>query len=150
MTAEPPDTPHRIITAAKLPPAVGFAHGVLAAPGRLLHVAGEIAMDATGTMVGDSFIEQFDVTLGNVVTVVTAAGGTATDIVSMTIYTVDVAAYRDAVRALGSVWRQHMGRHFPAMALLGVTELVEPGALVEIQAVAVIPHNPSTETTTTR
>jgi enamine deaminase RidA (YjgF/YER057c/UK114 family) len=70
--------------------------------------------------------------------VVRAAGGVPTDIATMTVFVTDVAAYRSGVRNLGSAWRARFGRHFPAITLVGVTGLVEPGALVEVQATAYI------------
>jgi enamine deaminase RidA (YjgF/YER057c/UK114 family) len=132
-------TPHRVVAPAGLPPAVGFSHGIVAAEGRTLHVAGQIAVDAGGALSGDDFAAQFDVALGNVLAVVEAAGGSAGHVVSMTVFTTDIDGYRASRKELGGVWRRHMGLHFPAMALIGVAALVEPGALVEITAVAVIP-----------
>ncbi|MET0832251.1 MAG: RidA family protein [Acidimicrobiia bacterium] len=132
-------TPHRIVAPEGLAPAVGFSHGIVAAEGRTLHVAGQIAVDADGAPVGGDFATQFDASLGNVLTVVEAAGGAPGHIVSMTVFTTDIDAYRASLRDLGGIWRRHMGLHFPAMALVGVAALVEPDALVEITAVAVIP-----------
>jgi enamine deaminase RidA (YjgF/YER057c/UK114 family) len=131
--------PHRIVAPEALAPAVGFSHGIVAAEGRTLHVAGQIAVDAGGSVVGDDFATQFDAALANVVAVVEAAGGTPGHVVAMTVFTTDIDGYRASRRALGGVWRHHMGLHFPAMALVGVAALVEPGALVEITAVAVVP-----------
>jgi enamine deaminase RidA (YjgF/YER057c/UK114 family) len=70
--------------------------------------------------------------------VVLAAGGTADDIASMTVFVTDVPAYRACTKALGPIWRERMGSHFPAMALVGTPALVEPEALVEILAVAYV------------
>ncbi|HUG86977.1 MAG TPA: RidA family protein, partial [Euzebya sp.] len=69
-----------------------------------------------------------------------AAGGAPQHLVALTVYTTDMAAYRDDLRGVGTAHRRHLGRHFPAMAMLGVTQLFEPAAMVEIVAVAVIPH----------
>ena len=66
------------------------------------------------------------------------AGGEAKDVVRMTVFVTDVAAYRGSLRALGGVWREHMGRHYPAMALVEVKGLVHPNAVVEIEATAVL------------
>jgi enamine deaminase RidA (YjgF/YER057c/UK114 family) len=132
-------TPHRVVAPAGLAPAVGFSHGIVAAEGRTLHVAGQIAVDAGGALSGGDFATQFDVALGNVLAVVEAAGGSAEHVVSMTVFTTDIDGYRASRKELGGVWRRRMGLHFPAMALIGVAALVEPGALVEITAVAVLP-----------
>lgn len=118
------------------PPPRGYANG-MAGTGRVIFVAGQIGWDATGAFAGPDLVAQFDRALANVVAVVTAAGARPTDIASMTIYVTDIAAYRAAGKALGAVWRTHLGRHYPAMALVAVTALVEPAAVVEIQAHAI-------------
>jgi enamine deaminase RidA (YjgF/YER057c/UK114 family) len=84
-------------------------------------------------------VEQWERALDRVVTVVRAAGGSPEDIGRMTVYVTDRAAYLTARRALGEVHRRHMGKHYPAMALVLVQALVDEGALVEIEATAVIP-----------
>ncbi len=112
----------------------GWNHGMLGpAGGRVLFVAGQTAADAGG------IVEQWERALERVVTVVRAAGGAPEDIGRMTVYVTDRAAYLDARRALGEVHRRHMGKHYPAMALVEVKALVDEGALVEIEATAVIP-----------
>ena len=115
----------------------GYSNGV-AATGRWLFVAGQIGWDTAGTFAGADLVAQFDQALANVVAVVAAAGGAPTDIASMTIYVTDVVAYRAAGKALGAIWRARLGKHYPAMALVAVTALVEPAAVVEIQAFAMV------------
>ena len=117
----------------------GWNNGMLApAGGRVLFVAGQVASDETGRIVADDFAEQFGVALGNCVSVVREAGGSARDIGRLTIYVTDMEAYRNSLEALGPVYREAMGRHFPAMALVRVAELVDPAAKVEIEATAVL------------
>ena len=112
----------------------GWNHGLLApADGRVLFVAGQAAADAGG------LVQQWDEALARVVTVVRAAGGSPEHIGRMTIYVTDRAGYLAARQALGEVHRRHMGKHYPAMALVEVRALVDEGALVEIEATAVIP-----------
>jgi enamine deaminase RidA (YjgF/YER057c/UK114 family) len=132
-------TPHRLVDPAGMAPAVGFSHAVAAAPGRTVWIAGQIAADADGAVVGESLVEQLDVALGNVVTALRAAGAEPEHAVSLLLFTTAMDEYRRSRRELGPVYRRHFGRHFPAMALLGVTELVEPGAKVEVVTTAVIP-----------
>ncbi|MGE0399898.1 MAG: RidA family protein [Kofleriaceae bacterium] len=131
----------------------GFANGRVG-QGKVVHVAGQIGMDAHGVwaakggpptevremapVVDADFIPQFAQALDNVIAVVRAAGGAATDIAEMTVFVTNMQAYRDTRRELAGVWRERLGKHFPAMALIGVSELFEPKALVEIQAVAYI------------
>ncbi len=126
----------RVIQPAAWAPAKGYANGVLCVGGRTLYVAGQVGWDAQQQPGPDDFVAQFDAALGNVLAVVEAAGGRPENVVKMTVYVTDVAAYRASTRAIGASWRARLGRHFPAMALVGVTELVEPWAKVEIEAVA--------------
>lgn len=125
------------------PPALGepkgWTNGMLAPPGaRVLFVAGQDAAEPEGVVTTDDFVEQFGIALRKTLDVVRAAGGGPESIGRMTVYVTDVATYRDARRALGPVYREHMGRHFPAMALLEVSALVDPRAVVEIETTAVV------------
>jgi enamine deaminase RidA (YjgF/YER057c/UK114 family) len=120
----------------------GYANGMVVTAGRTLHVGGQIGWEPDGRMVATDFVAQFCRALDNVLDVVRAAGGRPDDIASMTIYVTDVAAYRGALRELGAAWRERLGKHYPAMALVGVSELVHPQATVEIQAVAALPEAP--------
>jgi enamine deaminase RidA (YjgF/YER057c/UK114 family) len=133
-------TPHRLVDPAAMAPAVGFSHAVVASRGRTVWIAGQIAVDASGAVVGERLVEQLDVTLANVVTALRACGAEPEHVVSMLIFTTAMAEYRASRSELGPVYRRHFGRHYPAMGLFGVTELVEPAALVEVVAAAVIPE----------
>jgi enamine deaminase RidA (YjgF/YER057c/UK114 family) len=119
----------------------GYANG-MAGTGELLAVAGQIAWDTQHNIVSSDFIAQFHQALSNVVAVVVAAGGTATDIISVTAYVVDKQEYLASLRHIGHVWREIVGQHYPAMALVQVAGLVEPGAKVEIQALALLKPRP--------
>jgi enamine deaminase RidA (YjgF/YER057c/UK114 family) len=113
----------------------GYSNGRIC-EGRALHVAGQIGWNEKGEFVAKDLLGQFAQTLDNVIAVVLAAGGVVEDIAEMTCYVTDIAAYRAAQKDLGPIWKERMGRHYPAMALVGVTALVELEALIEIQAVA--------------
>jgi enamine deaminase RidA (YjgF/YER057c/UK114 family) len=118
----------------------GFSHGMLAPAGsRMLAVAGQTATNADGIIIEGDFVAQFAVALQRVLDVVRDAGGRASDVTRMTVYVTDLETYRRARAALGDAWKAHMGRHYPAMALVEVKGLVDPGALVEIEADAAIP-----------
>lgn len=132
-------TPHQLVNPLGMAPARGFSHAVVATGGRTVYLAGQVAMDIDGVMTGDGLAEQFDVALGNVVAALTAAGGRPEHLVSLVMYATDVAGYRSSLREVGAAYRKHVGRHYPAMALVGVTELVEPSALIEIVGTAVVP-----------
>ena len=111
----------------------GWNNGMLGPQsGRILFVAGQAAPQAGG------LVAQWDQALGRVLAVVSAAGGTPDTIGRMTIYVTDRQAYLANLKELGEVHRRHMGRHYPAMALVEVRALVDAQALVEIEATAVL------------
>jgi len=83
--------------------------------------------------------EQFERTLGNLLTALAAAGGSPEHLASLTIYAVDLADYRAHGRETGAIWRRLAGRDYPAMAAIGVSRLWDAAALVEIQGFAVVP-----------
>jgi enamine deaminase RidA (YjgF/YER057c/UK114 family) len=125
----------RPVHPAGFAPARGYSAGMVAT-GPVLYVAGQVGWDAEQRFASDDFAAQFASALDNVLAVVRAAGGRPEDVAQMTIFVTDIAAYRRSTRALGLLWRERLGRHYPAMALVAVSALVEPRALVEIQAVA--------------
>ncbi len=117
----------------------GWNNGMLAqAGGRTLFIAGQTARDASGQVPAGDFVSQFDRALGNVLAVLREAGGEPGDIGRFTIYVTDMAQYRASLKPLGEVYRGRMGTHFPAMALVEVKSLVDPEAVVEIEATAVL------------
>jgi enamine deaminase RidA (YjgF/YER057c/UK114 family) len=136
--SERPDRPNVIVQPAGWAVPRGYANGV-AARGTQVYVAGQIGWDAQCKLVGPGFLAQVEQALANVVAVVEAAGGTAAHLVRMTWYVTDMDVYRKSLRELGAIYRRVIGEHFPAMALVQVVSLVEPGAVVEIEATAVIP-----------
>ena len=118
----------------------GYTNGMLApAGGRLLFVAGQPAIDASGKVKPVGFVEQFAHALDNVLTVVRESGGKPEDIGRMTVYVTDLEAYLSSRKRLGEAYRKRMGHHYPAMALLEVKGLVDENAMVEIEATAVLP-----------
>jgi enamine deaminase RidA (YjgF/YER057c/UK114 family) len=118
----------------------GYSNGMLApAGGRLLFVAGQIGWDGRQRLVGESFLAQFGQALENVAAVVRAAGGAPEHLARLTLYVVDRRDYLADLKAVGEAYRRVLGRHYPAMALVEVQALLEPGAKVEIEATAVLP-----------
>jgi NAD(P)-dependent dehydrogenase (short-subunit alcohol dehydrogenase family) len=117
----------------------GWNNGMLAPTGgRVLFIAGQTARDGSGKVPPGDFVTQFDTALANVLTVLRQAGGEPADLGRFTIYVTDMAQYRGNLKQLGDVYRRHMGKHYPAMALVEVKSLVDPGAAVEIEATAVV------------
>jgi enamine deaminase RidA (YjgF/YER057c/UK114 family) len=116
----------------------GYANGIRAR-GTQLYVAGQIGWNAAGVFETDDFAGQVDQALRNVLAVLEAGGAKPADVVRMTWYITDKAAYLAAAGAIGQSWRATMGRHFPVMAVVVVSALIEDRAKVEIEATAVIP-----------
>lgn len=129
---------HHLFDPEGMPPAVGFSYGALAAGGRTLHIAGLTGHAEDGS-IEPGLVDQFGAACESVAHVISSAGGEPADLVSMTIYTTDIQSYRENLQPLGGRYRQVFGRHYPPMALIGVAELFDPAALVELVAVAVVP-----------
>jgi enamine deaminase RidA (YjgF/YER057c/UK114 family) len=131
-------TEHVIVD--KWPSPIGYANGRIG-HGRVLHIAGQIGWNAHGKFETTDFVEQFAKALDNVLMVVHQANGRATDIAAMTVYVTDMEDYRARRKELGPVWKLRLQNHFPTMAVVGVSSLVERAACVEISAVAYLEHD---------
>ena len=132
-------TPHRVVNPEGLAPAVGFAHAVVATPGRTVYLGGQAAQGPDGVIRGATLAEQFDVAAGNLVAALAAAGGSPEHLVSLHIYTSEVDDYRATRGVLGAIYRRHLGRHYVATALFEVAGLFDPAAKVELVGIAVVP-----------
>jgi enamine deaminase RidA (YjgF/YER057c/UK114 family) len=129
----------KLINPSALGLPVGYSNGVLVeTPGRLLFVSGQVAWDQNQKISSPDFVEQFDRALGNVVTVVNEAGGSAGQIARLTIYVTDRTEYLFRRKEIGDRYRERMGKHFPAMVLVEVKSLLDSEAKVEIEATAVL------------
>ncbi|MFD7553978.1 MULTISPECIES: RidA family protein [unclassified Streptomyces] len=131
-------SPERI-NPVELSPATGFSHAVVATGSRLVFLAGQTALDGAGKVVGEGLVEQFEVALSNLLSALAAAGGSPQDLARVTVYAVDVAAYREHAAELGRTWRRLAGRDYPAMAVIGAVRLWDEQALVELDGFAVLP-----------
>jgi enamine deaminase RidA (YjgF/YER057c/UK114 family) len=120
-------------------PPRGYANGV-AAEGRMVFVAGQVGWNRRGEFESDDFVAQVEQALANVVAVLRAGGGGPEHLVRLTWYVVDIEEYLANLKALGKVYREILGAHYPAMALVQVVRLVERAARVEIEATAVVPR----------
>ena len=115
----------------------GYSNGI-AADGRFVFVAGMIGWDEEERFV-DGFVAQFEKVLENTLAVLAEAGAGPQHIVRMTWFVKDLDAYRDNLAGVGQAYRRVIGRHFPTMAVIGVNDLVEPEALLEIETTAIVP-----------
>ena len=127
---------HSVVNPPALGEAKGYANGVVAS-GRLLFVAGQVGWDKDHQF-PSGFAAQFERALANVLEVVLAAGGKAESLTRMTIYVTDKQQYRAATKEIGRVWREKLGRWYPAMTLVEVKALLEDAALLELEATAVL------------
>jgi len=116
----------------------GYSNGV-AAEGRQIFIAGQIGWNERCEPVGDDFVRQAERALANIVEVLAEAGGEPRHLTRLTWFVTDKAAYVARQKEVGEAYRRVIGRHFPAMSLIVVAGLLEPGAKVEIEGTAVIP-----------
>jgi len=120
-------------------PPVGYSHGVRA--GGMLFIAGQVGGIPKGDgtwLVPPDFVGQFEKALQNIVAVLREAGGKPEQLVEMVMFVKDMDSYRRARAALGPVWKRVMGTHYPAITMVEVTDLFEPGTVIEIRAVAAL------------
>ena len=125
------------INPRSLAPPSGFSHAVVAS-GTTVFLAGQTGTDTSGAIVSGGVGAQFEQALSNLLTALASAGGSSSDLVSLTIYIVDMDDYRANSREIGAVWRRLVGSDYPAMAGIGVSRLWDANALVEIQGFAVL------------
>ncbi len=117
----------------------GYSNGV-AASGRLVFVAGQVGWTSEERFESDCFADQFRQALRNVCAVLAAGGAGPEHVVRMTMYFTSKREYLDGIADVGAAWRAVMGRHYPAMAAVEVSALMEDRAKVEIEATAVVPE----------
>ena len=117
----------------------GYANGI-SATGRLIVTAGVVGWNEAEQFAATDLPGQFAQALRNILAILAEDGAGPEHIVRMTCYVTDIEAYRSSLPAIGSAWKEIIGPHYPAMALVGVSALVEPKALVEIEATAVVPQ----------
>ncbi len=131
-------TSHRLLHPAHWKKAVGYANGILA-EGRTVWIGGQIGWTGDQVFEEKDLVGQVRQTLQNVVAVLAEAGGGPEDIVRMTWYVVDKKDYLANLKGVGEAYRAVIGRHFPAMTMVQVADLIEDEAKVEIEATAVLP-----------
>jgi enamine deaminase RidA (YjgF/YER057c/UK114 family) len=118
---------------------IGYANGIAAAPGRIVFVAGQVGWDGRQRFRSEDIAPQFEQALVNVLAVLAEAGGRPGHICRMTAYCCDKPGYLAARRQLGAIWRRHMGRHYPAMSMIFVADLLDSPGKIELEATAVVP-----------
>ena len=131
-------SPHQVIEPAGWARPRGYSNGIIAT-GRQLYLAGQIGWNEQQELVADDIVGQARQALRNIATLLATAGARPEHVVRLTWYVTDRTAYLNAGPALGAAYRDVMGKHFPAMSAVQVVALIEPRAVVEIEATAVMP-----------
>ena len=129
----------RILQPAGWPRPKGYSNGI-SATGRMIFTAGVVGWTHEERFEARDLAGQFRQILKNTLAILAEDGAGPEHIVRMSCYVTDVAEYRDSVKAIGAAWRELMGSNFPAMAVMGVSELVEPAAKIEIETIAMVPE----------
>jgi enamine deaminase RidA (YjgF/YER057c/UK114 family) len=120
-------------------PPIGYANGIEVDAGRIVFIAGQVGWDAQQKFQSEDIVLQFEQALINVVTVLAEAGGAPHHICRMTAYCCDKPAYLAARAQLGAIWKRHIGRHYPAMSMIFVSDLLDHPGKIELEATAVLP-----------
>nr|MDP2190549.1 RidA family protein [Rhodoferax sp.] len=120
-------------------PPIGYSNGIAVDAGRIIFVAGQVGWDAQQRFQSEDIAPQFDQALANILDVLAVAGAKGEQICRLTAYCCDKPAYMAARRELGAIWRRRMGKHYPAMSLIFVSDLLDNPGKIELEATAVIP-----------
>jgi enamine deaminase RidA (YjgF/YER057c/UK114 family) len=129
----------RVLLPRSWKPPVGYANGIESS-GRIVFVAGQVGWDAQQVFQSEDLAVQFEQALKNVIAVLAEAGARPEHICRMTAYCCDKPAYLAARRSLGGIWKRLMGRHYPAMSMIFVSDLLDSPGKIELEATAVIPQ----------
>jgi enamine deaminase RidA (YjgF/YER057c/UK114 family) len=120
-------------------PPIGYANGIAVPAGRIVFVAGQVGWDAQQKFHSEDLVPQFEQALENVLAVLAEAGGQPSHICRMTAYCIDKPAYLAGRSEIGRIWRRLVGKHYPAMSMIFVADLLDHPAKIELEATAVIP-----------
>lgn len=120
-------------------PPLGYANGIEVESGRMVFLAGQVGWNADQVFESEELAPQFEQALRNVLAVLAVAGGQPEHICRITAFCIDKPAYLESRQTLGRIWRRHMGRHYPAMSMIFVEDLLDSPGLIELEATAVIP-----------
>ncbi len=134
-----PNSPHQFLHPKNWKAPKGFANGVVA-EGKTIFLGGLVGWNHNQEFESDDFVHQVDATLGNICAALEAANAGPEHLVRLTWYITDKQEYLSNLKEIGSVYRSHLGKHFPAMAMVQVVALMEDAAKVEIEATAVLPN----------
>lgn len=120
-------------------PPVGYANGIEVTAGRIVFVAGQVGWDEQQIFQSEELVPQFEQALKNILAILAQAGGKPEHICRMTAFCIDKPGYLKVRSELGAVWRRIMGKHYPAMSMIFVSDLLDSPGKIELEATAVIP-----------
>jgi enamine deaminase RidA (YjgF/YER057c/UK114 family) len=120
-------------------PPIGYSNGIVAPAGRIVFVAGQVGWDARQRFSSEELVPQFEQALKNVLAVLAEAGACPEHICRITAFCCDKKAYLAGRRELGTIWNRYMGRHYPAMSMIFVDDLLDNPGKIELEATAVLP-----------
>ena len=120
-------------------PAIGYANGIAVSGGKLVFIAGQVGWDAAQKFHSEALAPQFEQALKNVLAVLAEAGGRPEHICRITAFCCDKPAYLAARKDLGRIWKSLMGKHFPCMSMIFVSDLLDSPGKIELEATAVVP-----------
>lgn len=120
-------------------PPIGYSNGIMTPPGNIAFIAGQVGWNEQQQFESEDLEPQFEQALKNVLTILAEAGGKPEHICRMTAYCCDKPQYLKIRKNLGKIWQRHMGRHFPAMSMIFVSDLLDHPGKIELEATAVIP-----------
>lgn len=121
-------------------PPIGYANGIEVEAGRIVFVAGQVGWDAQQRFASEDIVPQFEQALVNILAVLALSGAGPQHICRMTAYCCDKPAYLAARRELGAIWKRRMDKHYPAMSMIFVADLLDHPARIELEATAVLPR----------
>jgi enamine deaminase RidA (YjgF/YER057c/UK114 family) len=133
----------RALLPAGWAPPIGYSNGIEVDAGRIVFIAGQVGWDAQQKFASEDLAVQFEQALCNVKAVLAEAGGAPHHICRMTAYCCDKPAYMAARAELGAIWKRQMGRHYPAMSMIFVSDLLDHPGKIELEATAVLPARPA-------
>jgi enamine deaminase RidA (YjgF/YER057c/UK114 family) len=119
---------------------IGYSNGIAVDAGRIVFIAGQVGWDAQQKFHSEEIAPQFEQALKNILAVLVEAGGEPRHICRITAYCCDKPAYLAARRDIGAIWRKYMGKHFPAMSMIFVSDLLDSPGKIELEATAVVPR----------
>lgn len=130
--------PLRVLHPLGWAPPIGYANGISVPAGRIVFVAGQVGWDANQKFQSEELVPQFEQALKNIIAILAEADAKPTDICRLTAYCIDKPAYLKGRRELGRIWKSLVGKHFPAMSMIFVADLLDSPAKIELEATAVV------------